>query len=254
MSTAALNIDEPPSPRDATSTNAAWDWPQVPVLEPHHFETEPMESEHHLMALILFYTLLRERFADREDVFLGADLVCYFSDLQVKNKDFRAPDGLVVLGVEPRERQGWIVWQEGGRYPDLVVEMMSPSTREVDLGKKLATYTNVWRVREYLALDLESGELHAFLRRGLDYERHLLRLGDLIESDVLGAFVGVSDAPYHRHRGPWLRLFSADGELVPTAAERAEAESRRAEALAAELEALKAKLEALEAKSASPGT
>jgi len=31
--------------------------------------------------------------------------------------------------------QGWVVWKEGGRYPDVIVELMSPSTAKIDVTK-----------------------------------------------------------------------------------------------------------------------
>lgn len=229
-------------PHDATGGDAATaqaEWPQVPVLEPHHFMTEPMESEHHLLALMLFYTLMREQLAGRSDVFVGADLACYFSELEVKNKDFRAPDGIVVLDVPPRERQGWVVWQEGGRYPDLVIEHMSPSTRAVDLGKKLATYRNVWFVREYYAFDLESGELFAFHPR----EQEGRLAGDRFRSEVLGAWVGVSRERLNGHPGPWLRIFDDAGVVIPTRSEITEIESQRAESERARAESERARAE-----------
>ncbi len=44
-------------------------------------------------------------------------------------------DDFVVLNVEgTRSRQGWVVWDEEGRYPDVIVELMSPSTKNVDIG------------------------------------------------------------------------------------------------------------------------
>jgi len=43
----------------------------------------------------------------------------------------------VVLNVDgKRERQGWVVWEEKGRYPDVIIELMSPSTAAMDTGVK----------------------------------------------------------------------------------------------------------------------
>jgi Uma2 family endonuclease len=215
-----------------------------------------MESEHHLIAMLLLYELVTELTRGREDVYVGADMVVYFSDLQVKNKDFRAPDLTVVTGVEPRERQGWIVWQEGGRYPELVVEHMSPSTRQVDLGAKLRVYGNIWHVSEYYAFDLETGELHAFGRGKDGLEKRSPEANGLFRSELLDTYFGVDSQGYRKMSRPVLRLFDAEGRPVLTGSERAGAEARRAEdaelraaaeaqratSLEAELIALKAKL------------
>jgi Uma2 family endonuclease len=238
-------------------------WAQVPVLEPHHFLTEPMESEHHLIAMLLLHELVTEVFGGREDVYIGADMVVYFSDLQVRNKDFRAPDLTVVTDVEPKERQGWIVWLEDGRYPDLVVEHMSPSTRETDLGKKLRIYGHIWKVREYWAFDLETGELHAFAQGPDGLVRREADASGRWRSTVLGVNFYVDPKGYRNMRKPVLRLCDAAGVPVPTGAERAaaqalvlesekqraesekqraESEKQRADALEAEVRALKARL------------
>jgi Uma2 family endonuclease len=233
-----------PTPKPSTE-----DWPEVPVLEPHHFLTEPMESERHLLALLFFYQVMREALSHRDDVYIGADLVVYFSDLQVKNKDFRAPDGVVVLGVEPRERDGWIVWREGGRYPDLVVEHMSPSTRDVDLGAKLRIYGQVWRVQEYFAFDLETGEIHAFARTSEGFERLEPNEVGRYPTEVLGGELGSSSIPVNGRPGPWMRLFR-EGQPVLIPAERVELEAQRAEleAQRAEAEAQRAEAEAQRAE------
>ena len=215
--------------------------PRVPVLEPHHFVTEPMESERHLLAMMLFYELIRTALQPRKDVFVGADLVVYFSELQVKNKDFRAPDGFVVLGVEPDERPGWIVWKEAGKYPDLVVEHMSPSTRAIDLGIKRRIYGTIWKVREYFAFDLESGEIHAFVGTTEGLVPMQPNAEGRFVSEVLNAEVGVSDVPLNDRSGPWMRLYR-DGVLVPTVHERADDAERRAQALTAEVATLRRQL------------
>lgn len=213
--------------------------------------TEPMESERHLIAMLLFYQLMKGVFRDREDVFVGADLVVYFSELQVRNKDFRAPDGIVVLDVGDRERKGWIVWEEEGRYPDLVIEHMSPSTRDTDLGIKVRIYGNVWKVREYFAFDLETGAIHAFRGTGHGLARLEQNAAGRYASEVLDAEVGVSMAPVEGRVGPWMRLFRPDGGLLPTLAERADAEAERADAEAERADAEASARRAAEAKAAA---
>jgi Uma2 family endonuclease len=224
-------------------------WPQVPVLEPHHFETEPMESEHHLVAMLFLYELVVDLMKDRS-AFVGADLVVYFSELQVRNKDFRAPDLIVVTDVPERARKGWIVWQEDGRYPELVVEMMSPTTRHLDLGRKLYIYSEIWKVSEYYAFDLETGELHAFAFKA--GERHLVKrtpdASGRYFSEILGAHVGVGEGGFGNHQLPVVRLFDASGVPVPTSAERARAESERAQAESQRADRLETELRELKAK------
>lgn len=45
----------------------------------------------------------------------------YYSSHQAKNRDFRGSDFFAVLGVDNNPtRQGWVVWEENGRYPDVI--------------------------------------------------------------------------------------------------------------------------------------
>jgi Uma2 family endonuclease len=206
--------------------------------------------------MILLYQLVSGLTRGR-DVFVGADLVVYFSALQAKNKDFRAPDLFVVTNVSPHERQGWIVWQEGDRYPDLVVEHMSPSTRSTDLGEKLRVYDRVWRVKEYYAFDLATGELHAFGRGPNGLERrtpdeHGHYPSPVLDELGLGASFGVAREGYDRVRRPVLRLYNAEGAALPTSDELARSEARRAQAEAQRADALEAELRALKAKMTKP--
>lgn len=226
-------------------------WPQVPKLEPHHFMTEPMESERHLLAMLLLYELVCKALSGRGDIFVGADLAVYFSDLQVKNKDFRAPDLFVALGVDAHERDGWVVWREGGKYPELVVELMSPSTRKTDLGVKRQIYGAIWQVREYVAFDLDSHELFVFHRGQGGLEPAPADDSGRVWSDVLGAAFGLSAASWRDREGPWLRLFDKSGALLPTDGEIVEAETARAEAEKARAEAEKARADAAEAELAA---
>jgi hypothetical protein len=64
-------------------------------------------------------------------------------------------------------------------------------------------------------------------------------------SEVLGVWLGVSDAPFLGWRYRWLRFYREDGSLVPTNAELAEAERQRAEQAERRLAELEAELKRL---------
>src|SRR5262245_34654149 len=89
---------------------------------------EPMDSERHLEQLSLLVEQLKLLWKDRDDVYVGGNMAIYFSELQAKKNDFRGPDVFVVLDTVKRERKSWVVWQEGGRTPDVVIELLSAST------------------------------------------------------------------------------------------------------------------------------
>ncbi|ASC69511.1 Hypothetical Protein XM38_004380 [Halomicronema hongdechloris C2206] len=39
-----------------------------------------------------------------------------------------------------RPRRSWVVWEEGGQYPDLIIELLSPATAQVDHTLKKTLY------------------------------------------------------------------------------------------------------------------
>src|SRR5688500_6663555 len=44
----------------------------------------------------------------------------------------RGPVFFIVLNVVDRERKSWVAWQEGMRFPDVIIELLSDTTRAVD--------------------------------------------------------------------------------------------------------------------------
>jgi len=44
------------------------------------------------------------------------------------------PDFFVVLGTEKKDRKSWVVWQKEGKYPNVIVEVLSDKTVSVDKG------------------------------------------------------------------------------------------------------------------------
>ncbi|HSG38328.1 MAG TPA: Uma2 family endonuclease, partial [Thermoanaerobaculia bacterium] len=123
----------------------------------------PMDDFQHPLQLELFRNLTHEVMAERgrRDYTIGGDNFVYYSLEQaedvVKGRPyFRGPDIFFVDGIPPREdRRGWVAWEEGGRLPDLIVEILSPSTAHIDRKDKRELYARVFRTREYYLLDLE---------------------------------------------------------------------------------------------------
>jgi Uma2 family endonuclease len=63
-----------------------------------------------------------------------------------------APDVFVALGVEQRRRRIFQTWREGGRAPDVVIEITSKKTRKDDRERKPTIYAALG-VREYFIFD-----------------------------------------------------------------------------------------------------
>ncbi|WP_246605486.1 hypothetical protein [Sphaerospermopsis torques-reginae] len=52
----------------------------------------------------------------------------YYSSQQIKNKDFCGLDFFLVLDTENRHRNTWVVWQEGRKYPNLIISISHSQT------------------------------------------------------------------------------------------------------------------------------
>ena len=98
------------------------EYEEAPTPPPNDLESDepPMETHLHMMQLLDLLESLSWHWRDRDDYFASGNLTVYFSEDQVKNRDFRGPDFFVVRGVDPRPRKSWMVWAEGGRAPDVV--------------------------------------------------------------------------------------------------------------------------------------
>ncbi|MHB2017323.1 MAG: Uma2 family endonuclease [Candidatus Xenobia bacterium] len=148
------------------------------------------------------------------------------------------PDLYVVTGSEPRKRKYWLAWEEGDRYPDLIVEFLSKSTERHDRGGKMELYGAKFKTPEYFLYDPDKLTLEAFRLSGNTYVRVLPDASGRVPCNLVGGSLGIEDGR--------LRLFRKDGTLVPTdkeradaAYQRAEAERQRADELAREVERLR---------------
>ena len=74
-----------------------------------------------------------------------------------------SPDVMVVWGLEQRDRQNYLLWEEG-RPPNLVIEVTSESTRDEDLEDKLAIYRDEIGVAEYFLFDPQAEYLNPVLQ------------------------------------------------------------------------------------------
>jgi Uma2 family endonuclease len=84
----------------------------------------------------LLIRILEYFWRDRNDIYITGNLTVYNNVQQFKTRDFRGPDVFVVIDAEKRDHKSWVVWGEGGKYPNLVIELLSSSTARVDRSKK----------------------------------------------------------------------------------------------------------------------
>ena len=176
-------------------------------LEPESDEPE-MESTLHYEQLALLVSLLEWHWRARDDYFIGANLSVYFRKDQFTRRELRGPDFFLVRGVEQRPRRSWTVWLEGGRYPDLIIELLSDATARVDRTIKKTLYQDVFRTPEYYWFSPDTRELAGFHLMDRLYQPIPADPQGLLASPILGLRLGV-------HEG-LLRFFDESGAPIPT--------------------------------------
>jgi Uma2 family endonuclease len=193
-----------------------------------------MESSLHYMQLLLLVTCLEWLWRDHNDFFIGANLTIYFSRQQLKNRDFRGPDFFLVKQTEKRPRNAWVVWEEDGKYPNLIIELLSNSTAAVDRNLKKVLYQDRFRTPEYFWFSPETFEFEGFRLNGHEYQTIAPNQQSWRWSEELGLFLGVE--------ANQLRYFTPEGEKVPTPEEAAVQANVQFEATSAQLEQASAQL------------
>ncbi|RAM49580.1 MAG: Uma2 family endonuclease [Hapalosiphonaceae cyanobacterium JJU2] len=181
----------------------------------------PLESDLHLRQIILLLQCLELWWRNRTDFYCAGNLTVYYSPRQRKSEHFRGPDFFMVLGTERKPRKSWVVWEEDGKYPNLIIELLSSSTAATDKGLKKQIYQDIFRTPEYFWFDPNNLEFAGFILVGGTYQPIESNPQGWLWSQQLDLFLGVYEEK--------LRFFTAAGELVPTPEEVAEQEKQRAE-------------------------
>jgi Uma2 family endonuclease len=215
---------------------------------------EPMESKRHFDQMSVLIESLELAWEERTDFFVAGNMFVYFSETQAKKNDFRGPDVFVVLDTVKKDRRSWVVWEEDGRTPDVVIELTSPTTEEMDRGEKKRIYARLLKVSHYYLFDPHTGALEGYKLDVDTLTYHPLEPNEngRLPCPSLGLELGMHRGTFRSVEADWLRWFDKRGDLLLNGAERAEAEARRAEAEArrAEAEARRAEAEARRAEAA----
>ncbi|MBD2189294.1 Uma2 family endonuclease [Pseudanabaena mucicola] len=190
----------------------------------------PLETDFHREQIDLLIRLLKYFWRDRHDFYISGNLTVYYNQKQLKSRDFAGPDVFVVLGTEKRDRRSWVVWDEDGKYPNVVIELLSNSTAKVDRGAKKQLYQDVWRVPNYFWFHPETLEFEGFHLVDGNYEALIPNAHGHLCSEQLGLYLGI-----HENQ---LRYFECNGELVPLPEEQERLEKEQAIQRAKRLEAI----------------
>ena len=237
-------------------TTVETDWePPMPPSDLIFDDGEPLETNRHRIAMNALIRSIVQAFGDRDDYFVGGNMFLYYSSQQVRNRDFRGPDFFVVLDVDgTRSREGWVVWEEDGRYPDIIVELMSSSTANIDIGTKKDLYERVFRTPDYFVFNpfnpnsLQGWRLDSSLR----YQPLVANQQGWLWCESLNLWLGTWQGIIDRQQTAWLRFYDLSGNLVllpeEAAERRAESEHQRVEAERQRAEAERQRAERLAAR------
>lgn len=181
----------------------------------------PLESDLHREQIDLLIRLLKLWWRDRQDFYASGNLTIYYSPNQKKSESFRGPDFFVVLGTQKKDRKSWVVWQEDGKYPNVIVEILSSSTTAVDKGLKKQIYQDTFRTPDYFWFDPVTMELQGFHIVDGKYQEIPVNTDGRLWSQQLELYLGVYEGK--------LRFFTTENGLILSSEELAEQERLRAE-------------------------
>ncbi len=223
--------------------------PDFPNIDLPAEDGVPLETSWHRAQINLLIDSVKQHWRGRQDFFAGGNMFIYYSLQQVRNRDYRGPDFFVVKDIDGSySRQKWVVWEENGRYPDVIVELMSPSTMQEDLVEKKQIYEHIFHTADYFCYDPDTHKLVGWRLKETGYVPLQPDARGRLWSAELGAWLGTWEGKYLQEQALWLRMFAANDALILTEAEaerqRAEAERQRAEAERQRAEAERQRAEA----------
>jgi Uma2 family endonuclease len=207
------------------------------LCEEWNSDEPELETDFHRDQIDLLLRLMKWIWRDRNDIYCSGNTTVYYDQNQRTNRNFRGPDIYVVLDADPRPRKSWMIWREGGRYPNLVIELLSPATAKVDRTTKKELYQDVWRLPNYVWFHPEKMEFKGFRLVNDQYEEIQPTNAGWLWLDQLELFLGIHDRT--------LRLFTVTGEMLLF-----EEEAARLQIEAAQLEVEAAQLEVSQERSA----
>ena len=140
-------------------------WPVVPepsvVVYPESDGKPMAETPVHMDAMMDTILVLRDRFAEREDVYVAGNMMMYHVEGHANVSV--SPDVFVAFGCARDEpRRVWKTWEEG-KLADFVLEVTSKATRGTDEGSKRSLYQQLG-VGEYWQFDPTGDYLDPFLK------------------------------------------------------------------------------------------
>ncbi|MGH7221764.1 MAG: Uma2 family endonuclease [Gemmataceae bacterium] len=197
---------------------------------------EPLETPWHVFAMNQLREVATYHYRERNDFFTGGNMFVYYHVERQRHRDFRGPDFFFVWGVDRhRPRDYYAIWLENNRYPNVVLELLSPSTAQIDRVEKRALYQDTWHLPEYFLCEPQVESLEGLrLNEQQVYESIPTNERGWLWSEQLQLWLGPWTGPYLQQTATWPRFYDALGRLVPrfdeAARQHADQEKQRADA------------------------
>jgi Uma2 family endonuclease len=203
----------------------------------------PVDNELQELAPTLLKAVLAYLWKDRTDWFFGIDMGIYYNP----DEPAIVPDGFLSIGVESVKsenlRSSYVLWEEQGILPQLVLEVVSKKYRREYSGKKdFYEQLGILYYVVYNPLRRRKPTLEIYkLIRG----KYLPMIGNPVWLPELGLGIGKERQIYQGREREWIFWYDQDGTRYLLPEERAEqaeislaAEKSRSQQLADRLRAL----------------
>jgi Uma2 family endonuclease len=200
---------------------------------------EPLETNRHRIAMNALIDSVKSLFQRRKytDYVTGGNMFIFYPEPQTQKKKYRGPDFFAVLNVDGSySREYWHVPLEHHRYPDVIIELMSDTTADVDLGEKKDIYEQIFQTPEYFVFDPQNPHsLQGWRLTNNCYQAIQPNQSGWLWCESLslwvGTWYGVIDHEPPQDECVWLRFYDKDKQLVllPEEQEKQEKEQERQE-------------------------
>ncbi|MCG8425308.1 MAG: Uma2 family endonuclease [Proteobacteria bacterium] len=219
-----------------------WDLSLLEGIELPESDGVPMASDLHVRQMNLLIEVVGALMVarGRTNFWVGGDIFIYYTPEQARfvashtppeERAFVGPDFVFIDGVTPGPRRSWQVWNEHNRYPDVIAELLSPSTARIDNTVKKWRYDRIFRTPEYYLYEPDSEVFTAYHLVGGKYRKARRGADERVYSKQLDAWFGLWQGTFQTYSARWLRIYQTEhaSDPIPTGHERAEDERQRAE-------------------------
>jgi Uma2 family endonuclease len=180
----------------------------------------PVDNELQELAPTLLKAVLAYLWKDRTDWFFGIDMGIYYNP----DEPPIVPDGFLSLGVESVKsenlRSSYVLWEEQGILPQLVLEVVSKTYRREYSGKK--DFYEQLGILYYVVYNPSRRRKPTLEVYKLIQGRYLPMLGNPVWLPELGLGIGKERQTYQGREREWMFWYDAQGQRYLLPEERAD--------------------------------